>query len=334
MMKKWCINMFVVLTAALLACCTQKNDEEPQATGSLTVNVRLSSMISRAQQPRDAMTDVTLLLVNSKNEISTIKSESLSAEEQYAVTVSMFKEDLRLGEYTLYAFGNVNSTSFTEAKTLLDGLKEGDVFDSANMDILFDSLDGTETPAVSPSHPMLLTASTEVQINNLQNNTATIDLVRPIVWFEVRLRNHSEKDMAVTDLSFSNFNPSTGYLLPHDGKLPAYVQYRELPPYDKSKLVTVAAGEQSTVYSVTLFENRAESYLMNMTLTAEGETAGLTNAKLMTINGETADVTPMTEQLRNQHIIVTVDAYYNKDDAQFRFELSSWNNKEENVEFN
>ncbi|MBO5686570.1 MAG: hypothetical protein J6R73_08310, partial [Alistipes sp.] len=58
------------------------------------------------------------------------------------------------------------------------------------------------------------------------------------------------------------------------------------------------------------------------------------NLQLYVVNPTTAAVTPMTEQLRNQHVKVAVNAYYNEQLGTFRFEATPWTEKNEEVEFN
>lgn len=338
-MNKWYLNISFALIALLLLCCTKEG--EPQATGQLTVNVQLSDITSRAQAADDSrlyegngIEDVTVILVNSSDIITFIKTESnLTGAEQQTKTVTVYADNLKLGQYTLYVFGNTQNTLFAEVRTLLEGLTQDAVFDSQKRDALFTALSGTNTPKIDASHPLLLTASKTVQIN-IKNNTTSIELVRPIVKFEVQLYNHSDKNITVTELGFSKFNPSTGYLLPHDGNMPSTVVYRSLPAYDTSNPKSVAASQKETVYQAALFENRASEYLLNMTLHIDPDkTAELSNKQLMIVNSETSDIEPMTEQLRNQHVLVTVNAYYNTEKGQFEFEVEEWKNKEENVEF-
>lgn len=340
-MNKWYLNLSFALIALLLLCCTK--EEELQATGQLTVNVQLADIASRAQAADDSrlyegngIEDITVMLVNSSGIITFIKTESnLTGAEQQTKTVTVYADNLKLGQYTLYVFGNTKNTLFAEVRTLLEGLRQDAVFDSQKRDALFTALDGTNTPKIDAVHPLLLTASKTVQIN-IKNNTTSIELIRPIVKFEVQLYNHSDKNITVTELGFSKFNPSTGYLLPHDGDIPSTAVYRDLPAYDTSNPKSVAAAQKETVYETALFENRAteEGYLLNMTLHIDpNKTAVLSNKQLMIVNSETSDIEPMTEQLRNQHVLVTVNAYYNTEKGQFEFEVEGWKNKEENVEF-
>lgn len=49
---------------------------------------------------------------------------------------------------------------------------------------------------------------------------------------------------------------------------------------------------------------------------------------------QTAAVTPMTEQLRNQHIKIVINAYFNETNGTFNFTVLPWEEKSEEVEFN
>ena len=64
------------------------------------------------------------------------------------------------------------------------------------------------------------------------------------------------------------------------------------------------------------------------------QTASINNSQINVIDMATAAVTPMTEQLRNQHIKVVINAYYNEIDGQFNFVVLPWTEKNEEVEFN
>jgi hypothetical protein len=281
--------------------------------------------------------------------------------------------------------------------------------------------------------------------------------------------------MQIDDISFSNFNPSTSYILPKDGVIPTSVTYRSLPLYDTytgGTDITVPASTEQCIYQTPLFENRAPSYTMSLTakvgsggvetvtsinttdnvmlknrstgrylvdngsgkmavvsstdsavgtnraqwrfsstssgyminvgtgrkyyrstsaansgdnLTfafnntfnnngylrisyysrstyylrdnndnsgsatfstgnaqtrdwtvqkSGGKTATISNSQINVVDKQTAAVTPMTEQLRNQHIKIVINAYFSQTDGQFNFTVLPWVEKNEEVEFN
>jgi hypothetical protein len=317
---------------------------------------------------------------------------------------------------------------------------------------------------IAVTTPLLLTAAKAVSIG-VENSSTTIDMLRPVVWFEVRVYNHSDYPMLIDDISFSNFNPSTSYILPKDGTIPTSATYRSLPLYDTytgGTDITVAAATESCVYLTPLFENRAPSYTMSLTakvgsggtetvkaintsdsfmlknrstgrylvdngsgrlalvssvnsaesqdhalwrfsgtssgymtnvatgkkyyrgtssatsgnnLTFQvnnngylliyynryylrdnngtanfgntsnstrewiieksgGKTASISNRQINIVDRQTAAVTPMTEQLRNQHIKIVINAYFNETDGKFNFTVLPWVEKNEETEFN
>lgn len=450
--------------------CSQLGPEEFSAEkGSLRVMLKATEA-TRATTPGNGniydgggMEDVTLVLVNSMGEISEIqKITSLTGDEQRVKSVRFVNLDV--GNYTLYAYANVERSLLDEVKSMLSTLRVGDNFDSSRYNALFTTLAQRETPTLDNSHPLLLTAAKAISVE-VENTSATIDLLRPVVKFEVRLYNHSTYPMIIDDVSFSNFNPSTGYILPKNGQIPSSVTYRALPLYDTytgGTDVTVAAMSEGQIYQTALFENRAPSYTMSLTIkggnselisatsisttgtyalknrstgryladngsgrlvvvssldaavsrehalwkfsgTSSGyminvatgnryyrgtsaatsgsnltfrmtsgylriyystnkylrdnsgsvsfsnttnttrywslqqtsqRTATISNKQINVVDMHTAAVTPMTEQLRNQHIKIVINAYYNETDGAFNFSVMPWNEKNEDVSFN
>lgn len=461
---------------SLLLCvvgCTQHAIEQPLAQeGSLTVVLNAPAQ-TRATTPGDGdlfrgggMEDLTLVLVNSMGRISEIQSlTSLSGEEQKIKSVTFVNLDV--GNYQLYAYANVERSLFSEAKSLLSGLQVGDTFDESHYDALFTALTARTAPVIDDSHPLLLTATKALSVG-VENSSTSIDMLRPVVWFEVLLYNHSDYPMHIDDVSFSNFNPSTSYILPKGGLIPTSATYRALPLYDSytgGSDISVEAMTESCIYECALFENRAPSYTIsltakvgagglesvttistsqsyalqnrstgrylvdngagrmgvvsslddavtpehgmwrfsstssgymtnvatgnrfyrsttaassgsNLTLAMQsgylrlsyrsgsrtyylrdnngtpgfantpnqtrdwivqqsgGRSASINNSQINIIDMQTAAVTPMTEQLRNQHIRIVINAYFNETNGAFNFTVLPWEEKSEEVEFN
>lgn len=468
-MKRSIYISILVLLAIVVGCSRSENIGSEQ--GGLTVTVS-AVQHTRATAPGNGdiytgggMEDVTLVLVNSMGYISEIQRiTALTGEEQTVKSVTFVNLDV--GNYMLYAYANTERSLLTEVKSLLDNLTVGSVFDSARYDALFTTLTNRDTPVIDTTHPLLLTAAKAVSVG-VENSSTTIDMLRPVVWFEVRLYNHSDYPMQIDDISFSNFNPSTSYILPKDGAIPASVSYRALPLYDTytgGEDISVPAATESCVYLTPLFENRASSYTMSLTakvgsggtetvtsintsdsfmlknrntgrylvdngsgrlavvssvdsaISADhaqwrfsgtssgyitnvatgrryyrsttaansgsnltfgfysgylrisyynrstyylrdnsgsatfsignaatrdwivqksaGKTATISNSQINIVDRQTAAVIPMTEQLRNQHIKIVINAYFNETDGQFNFAVVPWVEKNEETEFN
>jgi hypothetical protein len=64
------------------------------------------------------------------------------------------------------------------------------------------------------------------------------------------------------------------------------------------------------------------------------KTASINNSQINVVDMNTAAVVPMTEQLRNQHVKIVINAYYNDTDGKFNFTVLPWVEKDEEVEFN
>ena len=461
----------------LLFACEKQESVQPDKAGSLRVAVQMQSF-SRAAIPGDGsvadgggMEDLTLVLVDPNGVVAAKQQLTALTGDDQLVKEVVF-EHLNVGNHTIYAYANTERSYLTEAKTMLASLAVGDAFGAAQRDALFTTRTGTAAPETDPSKSLLLTASQEVVVE-MGTTSTSIVMVRPIVRFEVLLNNHAAVPMTVTGLSTSAFNPSTGYLLPHGGVLPASVTYHNLPSYDSytggADLVVPANAEQ-TIYRTELFENRASSYTLNLDLaittdvtttvtqnvtslstttayllrnsstnrylvdnggqmalvsnlddaislehaqwkfsstsrgfltnvgtnnryyrgtSAANSGSNLTfspsggyyrisysnsylrdnngsvsfssvsntardwqlqtvsfvtntttiphsakNLQLYVVNPTTAAVTPMTEQLRNQHVKVAVNAYYNEQLGTFGFEATPWTKKDAEVEFN
>jgi hypothetical protein len=460
------IALFALLTAI---SCTHTETTLHSESGSLSVELNAVAP-TRAVTPGDGdiytgggMEDVTLVLVNSMGYISEIQRiTNLTGKEQTVKKVTFVNLDV--GNYMLYAYANTERSLLSEVKTMLNQLSVGSAFDSARYDAIFTTLRDRNTPVIDSSHPLLLTAAKAVSIG-VENSSTTIDMLRPVVWFEVRVYNHSDYPMLIDDISFSNFNPSTSYILPKDGTIPTSATYRSLPLYDTytgGTDITVSAATESCVYLTPLFENRAPSYTMSLTAKVDaggtetvnkinttdsfmlknsntgrylvdngsgrlalvssvnsavsqdhalwrfsgtssgymtnvatgkkyyrgtssatsgnnltfqvnnngylliyynryylrdnngtanfgntsnstrewiieksgGKTASISNRQINIVDRQTAAVTPMTEQLRNQHIKIVINAYFNETDGKFNFTVLPWVEKNEETEFN
>ena len=480
-MKKLMRYLLLLPLWLLLFACEKVEESMPDGQGVLRVGVALQGF-SRAETPGDGsiydgggMEDLTLVVVDPNSKVAAKQQLTALTGEDRLVKEVVF-EHLNIGNHTLYAYANTERSFLSEAKTLLASLEVGDSFGAAERDALFTTRTGTSAPQTNQTQPLLLTASKEVAIE-MGTTSTSITLLRPVARFEVLLNNHATVPMTVTGLTMSPFNPSTGYLLPHGGVLPASLTYNNLPSYDSYTGGTdliVAAGAEQTIYRTELFENRAPSYTLDLGLAItarvnsvvttnqtniatntaylihnvgtgsylidnngrlavvgslndlssieqaqwrfSGKSSGyLTNVatgnsfyrsteasnsgsdltfgkngnyynisyrsvrtyyylrdnkgsvgyanvdddtrdwqlqtyststavetiphsaedlQLYVVDPQTAAVTPMREQLRNQHIKVSINAYYSEQLGSFRFEVTPWAEKNEEVEFN
>lgn len=280
-MKKWYHIAILLLLLGIGSCSKEATLSEPKE-GQLHLTLQ-SGVASRAEGTGDGvaadgggMVDLTLVLIDPLGaEVARKRFTALTGEEQRCKRVEF--SNLNIGNYTLYAYANTQNNSVLAS----------DANASQQRDDTFTALSGRAVPEIDGVTPMLLTAQRIIPIG-VGTTEATIDLLRPIVSFAFELHNHSNVPITVTDLSFSNFNSSTSYILPHDGAIPAANTYRPLPAYEGPQVVSVkeAANSETTgwkeLYHIHLFENRAASYTFDMalqvtrTITATEEVIGST----------------------------------------------------------
>lgn len=252
------------LGAVLGMCgCDKESLDTPRGEGSLELTISAAPE-SRAEVPGDGvaadgggMVDLSVTLVDPRGTIVDTKSfTALAGDEQLRKSVAF--TGLEIGQYTIYAYANTKNSSALSTQAAA----------STTRDATFTALTGTATPTIDDTTPMLLTAQKVVPIG-VGMTHATIDLLRPVVEFSFELYNHSDYDMQVTALSFSDFNSSTSYVLPHDGEIPTANTYRSLPAATLPQKVTKKSGTDAAtgwkeLYHTFLFENRAPSYTFSI----------------------------------------------------------------------
>ncbi len=269
-MKIW---YSIVVAIALLATvgCTKESTPTPTGAGRLVVALQAGEG-ARDAVPGDGvaadgggMVDVALVLIDPLGTVVARQTfTDLTGDEQLRKTVEF--ADLNIGNYTLYAYANTQTGSALAA----------DANTSQNTDDTFTPLTGTAVPEVDGVTSMLLTAQRQIPIG-VGTTEATIDLLRPVVSFSFELHNHSNQPLRVTELAFSDFNSSTGYILPHDGALPTSNHYRALPAFEGPQTVTVKeptdpASGWKELYHTYLFENRASAYTFDMAFEVSEQT--------------------------------------------------------------
>lgn len=205
---------------------------------------------------------------------------------------SLFFENLELGEYQVYAYANTGHTAWQVSGSTIADIERQLVPGTSVLDSLrtLAALSGTDPPA-APADKMLLTGHKQFFIG-VSANSEEVELLRPVVRFNVFVHNHTEYELTLRNLSFSDFNATSSYLLGHlDAEGAPLVPggadhpYRPLPAYDTSSPVTIPAAldeddpddtqTRKLVYSQYLYENKAPSvYRMyaQVALTQEGET--------------------------------------------------------------
>ncbi|MBR5849859.1 MAG: hypothetical protein IKZ12_02185 [Alistipes sp.] len=122
-----------------------------------------------------------------------------------------------------------------------------------------------------------------------------------------------------SNLSFSKQNNSTYYRISYSSGGTRYLR-------DNNGSVTFANTN----------DNARDWQLQTASQSTSTETIthSADGVQLYVVDPVTAAVTPMREQLRNQHVKVVINTYYNEQLGSFRFEATPWTEKNEEVNFN
>lgn len=303
--------MLILLSFLLLATACRREYAVPReegGRGSLRLSLRSGGPATKAGEMAEglAFEDVLVVIADLEGNVKglvykaypylpTGEDDIQRAElSETPVKDSLFFEDLELGEYQVYAYANTGHTAWQVSGSTIADIERQLVPGTSVLDSLrtLAVLSGTDTPA-APADKMLLTGHKKFFIG-VSSNSEEVDLLRPVVRFNVFVHNHTEYELTLKDLSFSNFNASVSYLLGHGDEsgaplVPGGAEqvYRPLPAYDSSAPVTIPAvldadddpddaQGRKLVYTQYLYENRAPSvYRMyaQVALTPDGEGA-------------------------------------------------------------
>lgn len=270
---------------ATVACDTgEKAVSLPGEKGN-TLTLRIDT---RSLTPGDgnalfggAMNDLLLLVVDNDGETADnrvrrrvyLSGDDFNNKTSHTITFT----DVVLGSYTVYAFGNVNTSSarVQEIVQYFEDLNVGDSYPMAYSYATFLELYDDAVPDVRGAESatdadMLINARLDVSVVQ-GDNYFTVELLRPLVNFVLRLANRSDREMSVdlNKLAFSNFNVNTSYFFSHDGLLPRAAIYRPLPVLQPDVTVQIQAGETRDLYDVFIYENVAPEYHFSMQIDVE-----------------------------------------------------------------
>lgn len=238
-------------------------DSDPDGN-ALTLTIDTRSITPGNGDPLDGggMKDLLVLVVAGENVVETKDSlddvyssvRSVVGREYITYATAATSQEikftgLQLGKYTIYAYANtttsdiINELLSTTTDASVPGVKmlrvdgsaeatDNNIYFRNNLhrDQLFMELAGTALPNVGSGN-MLITGYQEISIG-VGNNSATVELKRPLVHFSFEMCNHSNYYMRINapTIEFGNFNPSTTYILPHEQFYSSLV-YREMPQY-------------------------------------------------------------------------------------------------------
>ena len=318
------IRQYIVLLGGLLLWACSKNMELSDK-GTLQIRIGVPDAI-QVEQSRAAkgngnisdgggMEDLTLILVDPQNVVVSKKTYTYtdgawsgdglqSFEENQAVTTRF--TDLDISDYWVYVYANTKNCMdfWGDIQTKLDAVSIGNAFTLA--DEVLPKLTDTATPLTDPDKPMLLTAAQKINIG-VGTTTAVVELLRPLVSFELQVHNHSNKDLKINSLSFENFNPQTSYLTPHENLLEESGSnvYRSLPALSSTP-ITISSNEKATVYQAYLYESNALNtryqFDMNLGLDVKISTSKPVLNETTPLTRETGDIRTKTIYALRNHV--------------------------------
>lgn len=305
MMRMLRLISFLMLTTLLAGC--RKDTASERGVGNLHVSMRSFTAAFESRAASDAQEGLAfhnLLVVLTDDHgqvVDRVYKEypyepvpgDLQREAGYWPAEDVvFFQNLEVGTYHAYAYANIDHGEWqdglvSDVEQRLRRAKSDGVSDALDQDRELRLLSGQEAPAaLADEMPMLLTGQVTVPVG-VAVNEVSIDLLRPVVRFNVYLNNHTPFDVRLDELDFSKFNASRTFLVPRDPvngspAVPPGTEYRKLPAYDTSAPFTVppaAEGDEASgkmlVYSTLLYENAsAEPYRMKAAVTLRKSDSG------------------------------------------------------------
>ena len=284
------VKYILLLAAALLSCaCRGVHEPEEEFSGPGDIVLTLSSQDDITLETKTPAEDLAggltfrnVLVILTDHSNIVVGKEYIEEEEVAGVvtpvnTKTITFSNLSPGGYIAYAYANIDQTQWQKSSesgerisTYTSGISVGDNFSSyLNRELASLNASGTNVPSAA-GDAMLLTGKLPIEVN-LASVNGTLQLHRPVVRFNVIIDNTTDYDVRVDGLSFSHFNSDKAYIVQHTDAnglpvLPDGATHRGMPAF--SGPVTVGDGEEATVYTQYIYENRSSNpYKIFATLT-------------------------------------------------------------------
>ena len=298
-MKRW--RIIWALAAVLLAAgCTREaalEQERGQGDLCLTLNRVEADIETRAETPQEGYAFHNLLVILTDDHgkvVDKVYKEypyTPDGEEDIQTAAGtlpgedvIYFRSLEIGTYHAYAYANIDHTDWQdgaieENELTLQTAKADGASVTLNTDRILKAFAEGTAPQLPDSDPMLLTGQVTVPVG-VSVNEASIDLLRPVLRFNVRVNNHTPYALKVKEMRFSPFNSSVSYLLDHRSEsgepgIPETSSYIDLPAFTGDVTVPIGDSEEGElVYSTLLYESVAPSYKMFMKLEMQDEVNG------------------------------------------------------------
>ena len=292
-MRGFCPTVFLLLPVLLLTGCVYPLDDPRSGagTGGLVLSFNTGTAMSGTKADGsldDGLEFENLLVILTDESGKVIKNSNLvPADGGMASMQEIEFLGLPPGNYHAYAYANITQTAWQNANSLLANtersLREG--VDFLNVDHLMKTLSPGETlKGLKPEEaPMLLTGDKAVSVG-IQVNRDEVELLQPVVRFNVFVYNHTMYPIHLKSLTFNDFNMPTAYLIGRfDNGVPVIPQEAldnpcALPAYDEPDVSDpdywIVSDASQLVYSELLYESTAVNYKLYATMTMDVQDQG------------------------------------------------------------
>lgn len=286
----------ILLLSALLATwsCRKELVLDEVCSGYGSIELSLSSQTAIRLETKSESDDLleglrfrNVLVILTDNSGKVVGKEYKEYVSSMTQDVIQF-DHLLPGNYHAYAYANIDRTQWQDSDRISTQEKEvaeGSSFSAfLDRELLNMTTAGVDELA-SVSEAMLMTGDLAIPVG-LSVISRTLELLRPVVRFNVHIHNHTPYPVTVKDLSFSQFSPDRAYILPHlDANgvptVPAGATYSTPPAYDDSSPEVVAANSEQRVYQTLLYENVASGdYKTFITLVLDRSSQGDSNLEI------------------------------------------------------
>ena len=344
-MGKRYIILFWMIAAVLLAVGCNRLDPTPAGTGSLILH--LSSEKPETKTEPTTFNKVLVVIAYRNRSETSLNGTVAAWKYESTLTGAMEFANVGTGDFTVYAFANVDHTAWEEsavgetATSILDG--NGKVDEDRLLKTL-SGLDGLPRPALAANatdeqikaalQQTLMSGKKEITINK-DNTSAEVVLQHPVVLLNVTVLNNTHQAIKLEMLRFGAFAMPTGYLFGRatDGipTVPTGTPYELYPIHADvaTEQISIAADQAKWTIPLLIYENAAPAanYHMYATVSLSGtqkHLGGGADVGQALVQVKEAVSTPITYMRRNQEVNIVLNVYYQNLTVDLSVSVDQW----------
>lgn len=340
MMNKRSVILFWLAAALLLAAGCHRLDPTQGEPGSLVLHLASEQLGTKATPTFNKVLVVVAYRNRTGSDAALNGTVAASTYLETTGTDITF-ENLGTGDFTVYAFANVDHTAWgtvgTTAASVLDGNGKVDVDRLLATITEADGLPrpfpptATEAEIEAALNTSLMTGRTDITVNQAYT-PADVVLQHPVTRLNVTVYNNTHLDITLNMLSFGAFAMPTAYLFGRDENgddvpdVPAGTPYALCPV---SSDLTITASQIQTTIPMLVYENAAaaDQYRMYATVSLGGSSkhlGGAADAGCALRKVKDGVSTPLTHMRRNQEVDIVMNVYYQDTAIYFNVSVKAW----------